>query len=42
MNLTVSHYVFCKQLGISAIMVIPHDLEMSFGITAHGIADQDQ
>jgi len=42
MNLAVSHDVFGKRLGIPAVIVISHHLEISLGIAVHDIANQDQ
>jgi len=43
MNLAASHDVLCKRLGIHAVIVTTsHHLDIDFGITVHGIANQDQ
>ena len=43
MNLAVPHDVLCKRSGIPAVIVITsHHLDIAFGITVNGIANQDQ
>ena len=43
MNLAISYDVICKRFGIpTVIVIIPHHLDMAFGIAVNNIANQDQ